>query len=149
MQDPRIRLAAPPETLDDSPTGDPSVTAVMSPRVVAITPDASLRTALRLMATGDVRHLPVLDGARCLGVVVETDLVHAVAVGGQPVVGPLARPIPSVPVTVRRSAVARAMLVGDVDAVLVTAGGRLVGIVTATDLVRSLAEGAQPSGGRP
>ena len=42
----------------------------------------------------------------------------------------------------RRSAAARAVLAGDVDAVLVSDGGRLVGIVTTTDLARSLAAGA-------
>ncbi|QJY47717.1 CBS domain-containing protein [Pseudonocardia broussonetiae] len=67
---------APPETLDD----DPRIAALMTARVVAVTPDAPLHTALRLMAVEDVRHLPVLDGERCLGMVGETDLVHAVAV---------------------------------------------------------------------
>lgn len=148
MPDQQPRLAAPPETLDDTAAEDPAVDSLMTPRVVAITPDAPLRTALRLMASGDVRHLPVLDGGRCLGIVVETDLVHAVAVGGCSVVGPLARPVPAVPATARRSTAARAMLAGDVDAVLVADGARLVGIVTATDLVRSLAERPDRPGGR-
>jgi CBS domain-containing protein len=134
------RLAAPPETADD----DPPVSTLMTDRVVAISPDAPLATALHLMASGDVRHLPVLDGARCLGVLMETDLMRAVAIGGPPTVGPLARPVPMVPVGWRRSRAARAVLAGDIDAVLVTDADRLVGILTATDLVRSLATG--PSG---
>ena len=128
---------APPEILDD----DPPVDAVMTDRIVAITPDAPLGTALRLMAAGDVRHLPVVDGARCTGMVIEADVVRAVAVGGAPLVGPLARPVHRLPVTARRSEVARAVLGGGVDAVLVEHRGRLVGIVTTTDLVRSLAAG--------
>jgi len=138
MQPSPERFAAPPETLDD----DPPVGAIMTPRVVAITPDAPLRTALGLMASGKVRHLPVLDGSRCLGVLVETDLVEAVAVGGPGTVGPLARPVPMVSAGWRRSAAARAVLEGGVDAVLVTEDGRLIGILTATDLVTSLAVGA-------
>jgi CBS domain-containing protein len=131
------RLAAPAEAIDD----DPRVTSVMTAHLVAITPDAPLRTALRLMALKNVRHLPVLDGPRCVGVVGETDLVRAVAVGGPGLVGPLARPVPMVPVTARRGDTAAAVLAGDIDAALVVDGDRLVGILTTTDLVRSLAEG--------
>ena len=131
----RHPLAAPPEAVDD----DPTVGAVMTPHVVAITPDAPLRTGLRLMASNDVRHLPVIEGSRCLGVVLETDIVRAIAIGGPPLLGPLVRPLPTVSVDDRRSAAARAVLAGDVEAVLVTDDDRLVGIVTTTDLVRSLA----------
>ncbi len=132
---------APPETLDD----DPRVTGLMTTRVVAVTPDAPLRTALHLMAVENVRHLPVLSADRCLGVVGETDLVHAVAVGGPPLVGPLARPVPAVAATAHRSAVARAMVAAGTDVVLVTDEERLVGIVTASDLLVSLARPAAGS----
>ncbi len=135
MPTPPGHLAAPPETKDD----DPPISSVMTPRVVAITPDSPLRTGLQLMAAHDVRHLPVIEGSRCLGVVVETDIVRAVAVGGPPLLGSLVRPVSMVPVGGRRSSAARAVLAADVDAVLVTDGDQLVGIVTATDLVRSLA----------
>lgn len=126
---------APPETLDD----DPRLTGLMTVRVVAVTPDAPLRTALHLMAVEGMRHLAVVDGQRCLGVVGETDLVHAVAVGGPPLVGPLARPAPVVAPTDHRSAAARAMVAAGTDVVLVTEQERLVGIITATDLLVSLA----------
>jgi CBS domain-containing protein len=127
---------APPETLDD----DTRIGPLMTTRVVAITPDSPLRTALGLMAAEGLRHLPVLDGTRCLGVVGETDVVHAVAVGGPELVGPLARPVRSLPATARRSDAARAMLAADTDVVLVTDQDRIVGIVTATDLIVSLAD---------
>jgi signal-transduction protein with cAMP-binding, CBS, and nucleotidyltransferase domain len=57
-------LAAPPEALDDPP-----ISSVMTPERRAIAPDSPLRTALRLMASGNVRHLPVIEGSRCLGLV--------------------------------------------------------------------------------
>ena len=136
MQTEQNRLAAPPEAMDD----DPSVVAVMTPRIVAITPDAPLHTGLRLMASGNVRHLPIVDADGCRGVVLDTDLVHAVTIGSPQLVGPLARPVPTLPSSVRRSDAARAMLAGDVDAVLITDEDRLVGIVTVTDLVKSLAQ---------
>lgn len=132
------QLAAPPETVDD----DPPITSVMTPHIVAITPDCPLHTGLNLMASHEVRHLPVIEGSRCIGVVLETDIVRAVAVGGPPLLGALVRPMPAVPADGRRSLAARAVLAGDVEAVLVTEGDRLVGIVTTTDLVRSLAPDA-------
>ena len=97
---------------------------------------------LRLMAANNLRHLPVIESSRCLGVVLETDIVRAVALGEPQLLGPLVRALPTVSVDERRSAAARVVLAGDVDAVLVSDGGRLVGIVTTTDLARSLAAGA-------
>lgn len=123
---------------------DPLVTTLMTARVIAITPDAPLHTALRLMAREQLRHLPVLDGGRCLGVIGETDLVHAVAVGGPPLVGRLVRAVPALPGTARRSVAARTMVSAGTDAVLVMEGERLVGILTATDLVVSLADPPGP-----
>jgi len=137
------QLAAPPEVVDD----DPPITSVMTPRIVAITPDCPLNTGLNLMVSRNVRHLPVVEGSRCLGVVLETDIVRAVAIGEPQLLGPLVRAIPTVSVDERRSAAARAVLAGDVDAVLVTDGGRLVGIVTTTDLARSLAAGTRAEPG--
>jgi CBS domain-containing protein len=154
--DPR-RLAAPPDTRDD----DPVISAVMTTRIVAITPDAPVSTALTLMASAGVRHLPVLSGDRCRGVLHEADVIaHLAATPSSPVdraatpVDRLTRPVPSLPVSARRSDAARSMdadMDTGMDAVLVTDRHRLVGIVTATDLIRSLAREApqQPTGSRP
>jgi CBS domain-containing protein len=143
----RRRLAATPETADE----DPLLTHLMTTRVVAITADAPCSTALYLMAATGVRHLPVLDGNRCCGVVFEIDLAHFASGAGSPLcttlrVGNLTRPAAPLPVTARRSDAARRMQDEHGDAVLVSDQGRLVGIVTATDLVRSLAAaGSEPA----
>lgn len=135
------RLAAPPEALDD----DPPVTGLMTQRIVAIVPEAELSVALRLMAARGVRHLPVLDGARCVGLVLDTDVARLLAVTRpEPGVPPLrvrdvCRQVPALEPTARRSDAARGMHAGGIDAVLVGDGERLLGIVTATDLIRSLA----------
>lgn len=135
------RLDAPPETLDD----DPPVTELMTDRIVAIVPQAELAVALRLMAARGVRHLPVLDGARCIGLVLETDVARLLAGGrAEPGVPPLhvvdvCRQVHVLAPTASRSDAARNMHAGGIDAVLVADGERLVGIVTATDVIRSLA----------
>jgi CBS domain-containing protein len=140
--------AAPPETLDD----DPPITRLMSTHLLAITPDSPLATAMRVMAATGLRHLPVLDGNRCLGLVAEHDVAGFVAGGAggsgaaraSVLVEELTQPADPVPTSARRSEAARRMRAERTDAVLVTHQGRLVGIVTSTDLVRSLA-GVEPA----
>ena len=136
------RLAAPPEALDE----DPPLSTVMSRDVVAIDAEARLPTALQVMATTGVRHLPVFDRGRVLGMLVETDLIRCLAAEGRPfatsvtiTLRQLYRPAPELPSTARVSDAARLMSADVSDAVLVTEHGRVLGIVTATDLVRLLA----------
>jgi signal-transduction protein with cAMP-binding, CBS, and nucleotidyltransferase domain len=137
------RLAAPPEALDE----DPLLSTVMSRDVVAIDAGARLPTALHVMATTGVRHLPVVERGRCVGVLVEADLIRCLAADNHPfatavttVVRHLSRRAPELPPTARVSDAARTMS-GDVsDAVLVIERERVLGIVTATDLVRLLAQ---------
>jgi CBS domain-containing protein len=133
-------LAAPPEARDD----DPPVTGLMTHRIVGITTDVSLSTALRLMAEGGIRHLPVFEGTRCCGLLLESDVVDRLLVGlpaerSAESIAHLVRSAPVVTTAARRSGAARSMRDGGLDAVLVTEQDRLVGVVTATDLVRSLA----------
>lgn len=127
---------------------DPPVADLMTTRLVCVTPDAPLSEVLHLMARTGVRHLPVMDGARCTGLVVEVDVVRCVAEGGPLATawsvhaGEIARPVERSASTATRSDVARAMRSAGSDAVLVVDDGQVRGIVTATDLVRSLT-GAQ------
>ena len=123
---------------------DPDVTGLMTTRLVGITGDATVSTALHLMARAGVRHLPVMDGQQCLGLVAEVDIVRALARAGPFTprlscpVGELARTVHALPVTARRSDAARSMQSDTSDAVLVVDQGRVLGIVTATDLIRSI-----------
>lgn len=136
------RLARPPEALDD----DPLLSTVMSDDVVAIDVEARLPTALHVMATTGIRHLPVVERGRCVGMLVETDLIrclagegHTFATAVTTTVRHVNRPAAELPPHARVSDAARSIS-GDVsDAVLVTDHGRVLGIVTATDLVRLLA----------
>ena len=116
----------------------------MSRDVVAIDAEARLPTALHLMATTGVRHLPVVDRGRCLGVLVETDLIRSLTQPGllrPALTAPrqLFRPTSQLPPTARVSDAARCISADVSDAVLVTDHGRILGIVTATDLVHLLA----------
>jgi len=137
-----VVVAAPPEVLDD----DPPVRALMSTRVVAIVPSAPLSTALHLMVTAGVRHLPVMEDGRCTGMVTETDVLRGLAARRGPWgtadlhVLDVLRAAPAVTGSTRLSGAAAVMLDGDNDAVLIRgADGGIAGILTATDLVHALA----------
>jgi CBS domain-containing protein len=140
------KLNAPPESRDD----EPLVRQIMTPRVVAITADSDLLVASRLMASRYVRHLPVMEGARCCGLLLEIDVVQALAVADNPLIqapllaGELCRSVPVVGPAEHRSVAARQMRDAGIDAVLVCEGEVVVGILTATDLIRSLATEAGP-----
>jgi len=139
--------AARPDVADD----DPFVASLMTTPVVAIVPDAPLAVALRLLATRRVRHLPVVDGSRCLGVLLDTDIAHLLAYSPRPMnvaslyAADLCRTAPVVHARERRSTAAGRMRDSNVDVALVMDGDRLVGIVTSTDLVRSIAADAAPA----
>ena len=136
------RPAAPPEVLDS----DPLATTVMTRDVVTITAEARVPTAVHLMAARGVRHLPVVDRGQCVGMLVETDLIRLLAKAPGPLrtadtltVGELRRPSRQLPPTARISDAARQMSLDASDAVLIIDQGHVLGIVTATDLVRILA----------
>ena len=137
MSAPHYRLGARPEAADD----DPQLATLGTTRVVAIVPEATVDVAVRLMASTGVRHLPVMDGPRCIGVVMEADVLRTLAEarGAMVPVGALAWVVPALRPTERRSVAARQMSTAGVDAALIIENGRLLGIVTATDVVGSVA----------
>ena len=55
-----------------------AVSAIMSSPVLTISPDASVQEALSMMTEKYIRHLPVVDGGRVVGMVSIGDLVKAV-----------------------------------------------------------------------
>ena len=54
------------------------VSEIMSTPVLTVRPDQSVNDCMRLMTENRVRHLPVLDGERVIGVLSIGDLVRAV-----------------------------------------------------------------------
>jgi CBS domain-containing protein len=58
---------------------DAPVAEVMSKDLVTVDPSTSLRDAARIMADRWIRHLPVVDGGRLVGVVSQRDLAGVLA----------------------------------------------------------------------
>jgi CBS-domain-containing membrane protein len=121
---------------------------VMTPDVLGIVPSAPLEVALRMMVEAGVRHLPVVDRDRCVGLLHESDLLWrlwSTAATTPPKVGAVARtPVVTVTATDDVRTIAQRMVDAATDAAVVVDGDRggrlIVGIVTATDLLRRLAE---------
>ncbi len=131
------------------------VREVMSRGVVTVGLEASLRDAVAKMASARVRHLPVVDArGRLAGIVTDRDVRHRLF---EPVVFPDLGTVPvetlleRVPVREVMSApvittapdtplvdAARTMLEDKVGALPVLEDGRVVGILTETDLLRRI-----------
>lgn len=115
----------------------------VSTPVIVLSAGATRGEALAAMRDHGVRHLPLVtrapDGgdAVCVGLLVDRDLVLGGSADGP--VGGLARTdVPHVAPTDAPPVTARAVLRGGCDAALVVDDGCLVGIVTATDVLRDL-----------
>jgi CBS domain-containing protein len=126
------------------------VAELMQPEVAFLRPEESLDLVDDLMNLGRVRHLPVVDGDRLVGVVSHRDLVAA-ALSKQPDVEPVRRreflreitvrdimstDLATIAPTATLEEAAEALLERRVGALPVLLGTRLVGILSETDLVR-------------
>jgi acetoin utilization protein AcuB len=118
----------------------PTLKAAMSPFPYSIAIDAAVEEARHLMSQHNVRHLPVVDGQRLVGIVSDRDLrvlfcaaniadfkVRDVYVA-EPYVVELDTPL---------ECVLGEMADRQIGAALVTRNGKLAGIFTAVDACRS------------
>ena len=114
------------------------VREVMTRAVLAVGPETPCDKMWRLMDEHRIRHLPVVDGGRLVGMVSDRDVRSA---GIQPSGAIAARIMTPDPVTVtpdtRVEHAAQLMLDGRFGSLPVADGHALVGIVTYTDLLRA------------
>ncbi|MBI2808077.1 MAG: CBS domain-containing protein [Planctomycetes bacterium] len=132
---------------------------LMTTKLYTVGPDDSVEGAVRMLQQRGVRHLLVLDGHDLVGIISDRDIKRALDstktrhkkvlnLGGlffllEPI---LVREIMTKnPTTIAGSATAqeaaKVMLANRFGALPVTKAGRLVGIVTETDLLRHFAAG--------
>lgn len=140
----------------DSPTSamtqDKTVAEVMTTDLVTLKLNDTLRLADDLMNLAKLRHFPVLDDAKVVGLVNQTDLLHASmrSLAGHPentprgalgmvTVQEVMKPATMVSAETTIQDAAGLMVEKEIESLLVLDGERLVGLVSRTDLLRELA----------
>lgn len=123
----------------------PTVQDYMSREVRFVAPEETLARAQALMRELRIRHLPVLDGTRLIGVLSQRDVylmetLKGVVPGEVPVSDAMRGEPWCVGPDATLEDVALAMWRDKKGAALVVEGERLVGIFTRTDALRALTE---------
>jgi acetoin utilization protein AcuB len=123
---------------------------VMSPTVVTVTPEQTLRDALMLLQLKRIRQLPVVaDDGRLVGIITDRDIKRATpsvlssnrddydrVLDETPIGSLMTRePITVTPETSLKTAV-KLFVVKKVGALPIVEGQKLVGIITQTDALR-------------
>ncbi len=125
----------------------PAIVDAMTPFPYTIETTESLKNAISIMATREIRHLPVVEGPRLVGLLSDRDIKLALAVG-KGLADESALLVEDVcvlepyivPHTEKLDAVLRHMVENRIGSALVTRSDKLVGIFTVSDACKKLEE---------
>lgn len=115
---------------------------VMETDVKTVRPDSSVMEAIQKMNKFDVGSIVVVQERRPVGIITERDILRKILEPGLDPVTVRARQIMSSPIVTTKEDLAieeaaKIMTTKKIKKIPVVRDGRLIGIVTATDLVRS------------
>jgi CBS domain-containing membrane protein len=129
-----------------------TVGQIMTTDLVTLKLTDTLRLADDLMNLAKLRHFPVLDNAKVVGLVNQADLLHASMRSlarhpegsprralGTVTVRDVMRPATTVPAETTIQIAAQLMVEKGIESLLVLDGEKLAGLVSRTDLLRELA----------
>ena len=130
-----------------------NVQDIMTTDLITLNVGDTLRLADDLMNLARLRHFPVMDGDRVVGVINESDLLHASmrslirhpegsprAALGEVRVREVMKPAPTVSADSSIYDAARVMVERGIECLMVLTGEKLAGLVTRTDVLRELAK---------
>lgn len=142
----------------DSPKGtEMRIREWMSPDPVAVRSSTPVREARRLLAYYGIRHLPVVDDGRVVGMIsdrdvrVDEEILQRIAVGDtryeeRPVEAVMSAPVHSISPDETVEAAARLMLSRRISALPVMAeDGALLGMITTTDCLLASLTPVEPA----
>jgi acetoin utilization protein AcuB len=123
-----------------------TIEKVMTPQPHTIGRDQTLATAHEMMQSHDIRHLPVLDGGKLVGVLSQRDLYFVENIAGvdasqDHVDDAMSTDCYVVPPRASVYEVAATMAERKLGSAVVVDAGRVIGIFTATDALRLLGSG--------
>ncbi|MEM0440264.1 MAG: CBS domain-containing protein [Candidatus Caldarchaeum sp.] len=115
---------------------------IMTQDVVTVSPETTVYTAARIMAQAEVGSVVVTVGEKPVGIITERDLVRKVLAAGLSPRRTTVKQVMSSPVVVvgERTSVEEAVSImakNKIRRLLVVSDEKLVGIVTATDVVKA------------
>ncbi len=115
------------------------VAELMTPKPVTVAPSDTLETALERMGVGRFRQVPVVDEERLIGILTDRDTRQHI---GQLAHMRVATVMSANPFSVRPSTpvekAAHLLITNKIGSLPVVDDGKLVGIVTASDMLRAL-----------
>lgn len=133
-------------------SAEKTVEDVMTTDLVTLNVEDTLRLADDLMNLASLRHFPVMDGDRLVGIIDESDLLHASMLSlirrredspraalGEVKVRDVMKPPTTVTSETLISEAAELMVERGLECLMVLKNGKIVGLVTRTDLLRELA----------
>lgn len=130
-----------------------TVKRYMTANPITVRPDTSIRKAMELLQTHQIRHLPIIQGKRLVGIITDRDLRQVLpssvaapeererfqAWGAHVKVGEvMTRRVLSVTPETRTHRAARIMVEHRIGCLPVLRGSTLVGIITTIDLLRAM-----------
>ncbi len=134
------------------------VREIMSPDPVVLTVEDELSLAHDIMSLGRIRHLPVLEGSKLVGIISQRDLFKAslASVLGEDydrnrehlksikIKDIMVKNVISIPPNMSLQEAGRIMLKEKIGCLPVVEDGRLVGLITETDLLSFLIDHILP-----
>lgn len=112
----------------------------MKGQPITVTPQTTVMEAVRLLTGNRIRHLPVVEGKRVVGMVTDRDLKRVAASPAIPVSGVMTKPVITVKPDSLIEEAAQLLVAHKIGGLPVVEEDRLVGILTETDVLEAFVE---------
>lgn len=131
------------------PRFTPTVKDYMTPIPRWIGPHEPLLTALDVMTTAEIRHLPVVENLELIGMIAASDLSGAHGLAGRIVADAMTPEPYAIAAATPLNVVAREMARRKIGSAVVMDGKSIAGILTEVDALNALADALEGKHARP